>query len=138
VRPEGVARRQLSILLLLTFSTVCCCCTHSSADLNDYVIRNHGLPHSGGPDRFIIQDPKAKAAALAAADAQAAIPNIQGRIEWKWDAVTMAGVACDMESVGFRALCDSIYEVSTEEIEAATSCACDCSHAYVLHVFSFR
>jgi hypothetical protein len=54
---------------------------------------------------------QSQAALAAADDVQAAIPNIQGRIEWKWDAVTMAGVAYDMESVGFRALCDSIYEV---------------------------
>jgi acetylornithine deacetylase len=73
-------------------------------DLNDDVIRRHGLPHSGGVDRFIIANPKK--------NESSATPMIQGLIEWKWNAVTMTGVACDMDSVGYRALCDSIYEVT--------------------------
>lgn len=75
-------------------------------ELNDDVIRRNGLPHSGGIDRFIIPNPKKSESADK--------PMLQGLIEWSWDAATFTGVACDMESVGYRALCDSIYEVTGE------------------------
>lgn len=76
------------------------------AELNQDVIRRHGLPHSGGIDRFMIANPKKTD--------QAAKPLLQGLIEWTWSPIFMQGVACDMESVGYRALCDSIYEVTGE------------------------
>jgi acetylornithine deacetylase len=78
------------------------------ADLNDRVIRSNGLPNSGGIDRFVIQDPKAKAAAKSGDS----IPMLQGLIEWKWSPVQFTGIACDMNSFGYKALCDSIYEVT--------------------------
>lgn len=73
-------------------------------DLNESVIRRHGLSSSGGFDRFMIPNPK-----KTEADDK---PMIQGLIEWSWDASTFVGVACDMDSVGYRALCDSIHEVT--------------------------
>lgn len=74
------------------------------SDLNSSVIRRGGLPHTGGVDRFIIPNPK------KSGDSDEAM--IQGVLEWKWDAMTFTGVACDMDSVGYRALCDSIFEVT--------------------------
>lgn len=82
------------------------------ADLNERVIRSHGLPHTGGVDRFVIPDPiQAKAAKAAGAGADS-VPMLQGVLDWSWSAVSFTGVACDMESYGYRALCDSIYEVT--------------------------
>lgn len=82
------------------------------ADLNERIIRNNGLPHAGGVDRFVIPDPiQAKAAKAAGATADT-VPMLQGLLEWSWSAVSFTGVACDMDSYGYRALCDSIYEVT--------------------------
>lgn len=79
------------------------------AELNERVIRNGGLPHTGGVDRFVIQDPKAKA---AAGSSGAEVPMLQGVIEWTWKGEPMTGLACDMDSVGYKALSDSIFEVT--------------------------
>lgn len=73
-------------------------------DLNEKLIRSNRLPHTGGVDRFVIPNPKK--------DSASSTPLIQGLVEWKWSPMTMTGVACDMESVGFKALCDSIHEVT--------------------------
>jgi len=82
------------------------------ADLNERIIRSNGLPHTGGVDRFVIPDPiQAKAAKAAGAGADS-VPMLQGVLDWSWSAVSFTGVACDMESYGYRALCDSIYEVT--------------------------
>jgi len=81
------------------------------ADLNEHVIRNGGLPGVGGVDRFVIPDPIA-AKRIATEQSGATVPMLQGVVEWEWTGHAMTGVACDMDSTGFKALCDAIYEVT--------------------------
>jgi acetylornithine deacetylase len=81
------------------------------SDLNESVIRHGGLPGVGGVDRFVIPDPVAKKR-LEEESSDAAVPMLQGIVEWKWSGHAMRGVACDLESTGFKALCDAIYEVT--------------------------
>ncbi len=47
--------------------------------------------------RFVIKDPKARGS-----PDDDSVPSIQGLIEWKWSPMTMRGVACDMDSVGYK------------------------------------
>lgn len=69
-------------------------------DLNEHIIRRGLLPGCTGYDAYVIREPSGEA--------------IQGLIEFEWDGDACRGVACDLTSVGFKAICDAINDVCGE------------------------
>ena len=69
------------------------------AALNTSLIRNNTLPRTGY-DTFVLESGGESGEA------------IQGLIEWQWLGHAMRGVAVDIESNGYKAVCDAIAEVN--------------------------
>jgi len=77
----------------LIYSHIWLLLCHSVSELNNSVIRN-GILRSHGDERFVLPE-----------------ENLQGLIQFEWTGHCCPGVAVDLNSLGYRALCDATYRV---------------------------